>query len=122
MARPANNTDFSVPVPGVGTFTVGRRTFRDEVSIQAEFARLIEGTTPTEWLTVVCNWLALFKVLIVRAPAEWDIDAMDPLDEETYAKMGRVYAAITEQERSFRRGHGSPGETGGTGPAGDNRV
>lgn len=104
MARTPQPTDFVVKVEGVGSFTFGRRTMKDEIGIQVEYARLIDGVEPTSWLQAVCGWLSVFKVLTVRAPEGWDLDELDPLDDETYAKMSTVYEALTEQERSFRRG------------------
>lgn len=103
MARQGNATDFSVDVEGVGTFQFGRRTMRDEIKIQVEYARLIEGVEPTEWLAVVAGWIATLKVLTVMAPADWDIEEMDPLDDETYARLARVHQALVDKERSFRR-------------------
>lgn len=122
MPREPRISDYEVPVPGIGVFTVGRRAMKDEVAIQVEFARLVDGATPTDWLQVVCTWLALFKVLLVRVPDGWDLDTMDPQDEETYAKMGKVYEAIREQERSFRRGPGVRSEGSGAAAGGDGRI
>lgn len=122
MSRTPSASDFVVPVPKIGAFTFARRTMRDEIAIQVEFARLIEGVEPTEWLQVVCGWLSVFKVLTVRSPADWNLETMDPLDPETYAKMKAVYDELLEKERSFRRGTAPAGEAGGEGPAGNDRV
>jgi len=110
MARTPNINDFTVPVEGIGTFTFGRRRMADEVKIQVEYARLIDGVQPTEWLALVCGWLAALKTLTVRAPDGWDIDEMDPLDDDTYSKLMRVHAALIEKERSFRTGAKAGGE------------
>lgn len=115
MARQPKDTDFVISVEDVGTFTFAKRTMRDEVAIQVEFARIIDGVEPTSWLQAVGGWLSTFKVLTVRAPADWDLETLDPLDPETYAKMNRVYDALTEKERSFRRKSGVDGA--GTGQA-----
>lgn len=104
MARTPNINDFSIPVDGIGTFTFARRKMADEIKIQVEYARMIDGVEPTQWLALVCGWMAALKVLTVRAPEGWDIDEMDPLDDDTYAKLGRVHAALIEKERSFRKG------------------
>lgn len=114
MARTPRETDFTVPVDGVGTFTFGRRTMRDEISIQVEFARLIDGVEPTAWLQAVCGWVSALRVLTVRAPEGWDLDGMDPLDDDTYARLSRVYDALIEKERSFRRDKKPSGEGSGT--------
>lgn len=112
MARKPNVTDFDVPVEGIGTFTFGRRKMADEIAIQVEYARVIDGVQPTEWLALVAGWISALKVLTVRAPAGWDIDEMDPLDDDTYAKLMQVHAALAEKERSFRPG----AKTGSEGP------
>lgn len=103
MARSAKENDFIVSVPDVGSFTFGRRTMADEIKIQVEYARLIEGVEPTEWLNLVGGWMAALRVMTVRAPEGWDLDELDPLDDATYAKLAAVHSALTEKERSFRQ-------------------
>lgn len=117
MARKPQDTDFVVNVEGVGSFTFGRRTMRDEIAAQVEFARIIDGVQPTEWLKVVAGCISALRVMTVRAPADWDIEGMDPTDDETYAKLVRVHQALIEKERSFRRkpepvGEGSSASAG----------
>lgn len=104
MARKADVSDFRVSVEGIGSFVFARRKMSDEIAIQVEYARIIDGVQPTEWLSLVAGWLSALKVLTVKAPEGWDIDEMDPLDEATYANLGQVYTALTDQERSFRTG------------------
>lgn len=113
MARRPQTTDFALPVDGVGTFTFGRRTMADEIKIQVEYARIIEGVEPTEWLSRVGGWISTLKVLTVRAPEGWDIDEMDPLDPEVYEDMMLVYLALRAKEDSFRRKPGTGSEAGG---------
>lgn len=120
MARTPSASDFFVNVPTIGGFTFARRAMRDEVAIQVEFARLIDGAPPTEWLQVVCGWLSALKVLTVRAPDGWNLDLLDPLDPETYAKLNAVYDKLLEQERSFRLGNAPSSEASGAGATGDN--
>lgn len=112
MDREAKESDFVVQVEGIGSFTFGKRTMRDEIAIQVEYARIIDGVEPTTWLSVVGGWISALRVLTVRAPAGWDIDELDPLDNDTYAKMKRVHEALTEKERSFRRKPQAMGEAG----------
>lgn len=100
--RAGSKSDYKVNVEGVGVFTFAKRTMKDEIKIQVEYARLIDGTEPTEWLQSVCGWLANFKVLMVSAPEDWDLEEMDPLDNESYTRMALVYGALREKERSFR--------------------
>lgn len=103
MARKAQESDFVVNVEGVGSFTFARRTMREEIAIQVEYARIIDGVEPTAWLAAVGGWQSVFRVLTVRAPADWDIDGMDPSDDDTYYNLSKVYEALLEKERSFRR-------------------
>ena len=102
MSRAPSDSDFTVEVEGVGRFTFGRRRMRDEVAIQVEYARLIDGVEPTVWLQTVCGWISVLSVLTVRAPAGWNIDELDPLDPVTYEQMGKVFDALSDKERSFR--------------------
>lgn len=104
MARQSAPTDFFVDVPGIGTFSFAQRKMSDEMRITAEYSRLTEGVeTPTTWLEVVANWISALKVLTVTAPAGWDVDEMDPLDEDTYANLGKVHGALRDKETSFRQ-------------------
>jgi hypothetical protein len=102
MARKSQLSDFIVAVDGIGNFTFAKRTMGDEIAIQVAYAEIIDGVKPTAWLETMGGWLSALRVLTVRAPDGWDIDAMDPLDDETYLKLGRVHAALTEWERTFR--------------------
>lgn len=120
MARRPHPTDFTVPVDGIGTFTFGRRKMADEMKIQVEYARMIDGTQPTQWLSLVAGWISALMVLTVKAPDGWDLDELDPLDDESYAKLKRVYDALMQKEQSFRSGHGKAreGERAGSGEDG----
>lgn len=114
MARKANpETDFSVDVEGVGRFTFARRTMRDEIDIQREYSRLLDGVQPTPWFDALSNWISHLRVLTVRAPDGWSIDALDPLNDDDYVKLKDVYSAMTEQERSFRRKPAAAGQGSG---------
>lgn len=119
MARAAHSTDFNLTVEGVGIFVFGRRTLGDQIKINVEFARLIEGVEPTAWLDTVGTWLSTLKVLMVRCPEEFVVDDLDPLDDNTYAKLKLIYQALVEQERSFRRKPVPPGPPSGEAKGGD---
>lgn len=103
MARAPQVDDFQVKVPDVGSFVFASRTMRDEFAIQVEYARLIDGAPPTEWLQVVGGWYSALRVLTVRAPDDWDLEKMDPKNPKTYAKLAQVYNALIEKEGDFRR-------------------
>lgn len=105
MARDISPTDFFVDVGGIGNFSFGQRKLRDELRIAAEYSRLTEGVeTPTEWLAIVAGWISALTVLTVSAPDGWNLDDMDPLDQETYDKLHTVHAALRSKENSFRKG------------------
>lgn len=122
MSRRPQPSDFIVDVEGVGSFTFAKRTMKDEIDIQVEYARLIQGVEPTEWLSRVGGWISTLKVLTVRAPDKWDLDDMDPLDEKVYEDMLLVYLALRAKEDSFRRKPGAGSEKGGQAAGQDNRL
>jgi hypothetical protein len=101
MRKPAES-DFDINVEGVGKFSFGRRKMSDEIQVQVEYASLIQGVEPTEWLQTVCGWISVFKVMMVSCPKDWDLEEMDPLDLETYKQMRLVYESFREKEKSFR--------------------
>lgn len=108
MARERSPSDFTVSVEGIGTFTFAKRRMADEINVQVEYARIIQGVEPTDWLALVGGWLSVLRVLTVAAPEGWNIDEMDPLDNDTYLRLGRVHKALADKERSFRPGAASP--------------
>lgn len=113
MARAPKPTDFRVSVDSVGDFVFAKRTMADEIKVQVEFARMIDGVEPTQWLQVVCGALADLRVLSVSSPEGWNLDDLDPMDEGVYAKLVSVHEAFREKERSFRRSKGEDDKGGG---------
>ena len=98
------SANFSVPVPGVGDFIFRRRTFRDNIKIQAEYEALTGGLEePSDSLHLTASSWAAVKTLMVEAPAGFSVDALDPDDEESYRRLVRVGVALFEKESSFRR-------------------
>lgn len=95
--------DFTVDVPNVGQFTFGYRNFADQFAMEVEFARLTQGVTPTQWLSTVGEWMATLRVLLVSAPAGFDLDEVDPLEDGVYDLILSVYTALREKEDSFRK-------------------
>ena len=121
--RAPSATDFHVEVDGVGTFSFARRTMRDEMRIQAELSRLTEGVeSPNFTLQTVGGWIAHLKVLTVSAPDGWDLDQMDPLDEDVYGQMFKVFTALRNKEDSFRPKKNVRGEAVGAGDGQDPGV
>lgn len=122
MARRPQLSDFVVDVDGVGSFSFAKRTMKDEIDIQVEYARIIQGVEPTDWLSRVGGWISTLKVLTVRAPEGWNIDEMDPLDNKVYEDMMLVYLALRAKEDSFRRKPGTGSEEGGQAQGENDRL
>lgn len=122
MPRQPAKTDFRITVEGIGDFVFARRKMRDEVAAQVEYARLIDGVEPTQWLVTICGALADLMVLTVKAPEGWDLDEMEPHDPETYNKLIKVHAALRTKELSFRPGAGAGSQAAGAGAGEDDRV
>jgi hypothetical protein len=111
---PETNSDrqFTVPIESIGVFTFSRRTLRDEVRIQAAYARLTEGAeTPTNVLHNLATWISCIQVQLVEAPKGFDLDALDPFDDETYRKLSKIYEEVMASEARFRGGERGRGET-----------
>jgi hypothetical protein len=122
IMRAAGPGDFTVDVEGIGRFIFGKRAMRDQIRIGVIYAELTEGVTPTPWLETVCTWIATLRQLMVAAPEDFDIEGLDPLDEDSYAKLLKVYAELRLKEGSFRRPPTSGGQTSGQGAGGNSGV
>lgn len=121
MPRNPSPTDFHEDVPGVGEFVFAKRTMRDEIATQVEFAKMIDGVpSPTPWLNAVCGAISDLKVLTVKAPENWDLNTLEPHDPETYKKLLAVHEALLNKERSFRPGAAKAGEASGAGAVNNN--
>jgi hypothetical protein len=108
MARSSSQHDFQLDVEGLGSFTFGRRTMRDEFAIAAEYSRLTEGVqTPTEFLDAYARAFATIKVLQVSGPSGWNIENLDPQEDASYAQIRAVFAALRAQEADFRQKPGA---------------
>ena len=114
---------FDVHVDEVGTFTFARRNMRAEIAIAAEYSRLTEGVAqPSAFLDTVAGWISTLKTLTLVAPSGWDIEELDPLDDEAYALLLKVHAALREKEGSFRRRPGVANEAQRPGDGADGGV
>lgn len=111
---PAAN--FTVDVPGEGNFVFRQRSMRTSFQVEAEFSRLTEGVaTPTEELENSARVVATLKTMAVEVPDKWDIDAMDPDDEETAKRLLAVYNAYQAKLKFFRAGGGQKRDEAGEG-------
>lgn len=101
MARLRSPSDFVVEVEGIGKFTFARRKMADEIQIQRKYAEIAGGVEPTVWLSTLAEYLSTLEVLTVSAPADWDLDEMEPLENDTYKRLERVFVALREREERF---------------------
>lgn len=106
-------TDFFEDVEGIGRFRFAKRKMADEVQIQRLFSEYTGGVEPTAWLLTLGEYLSTLRVLTVSAPEGWDLDDLDPLEAETYTKLGRVFIALREREETFRAGSSKAGQSSG---------
>lgn len=107
MARAASTLDYPVEVEGVGTFIFGRRTLKDELRIQAEYSRITEGVdTPTLMLYTLGIAIATIRILMVQGPVDFDLDALDPVEEDTFTQLQAIYEGVKAKEYSFRKKSG----------------
>ena len=113
MARQPKANDYYFDVKDIGRFRAARRTMAIEVEIQREYASMAGGVEPTAWLITLAEYLSTLRVLVVDAPEGWDMENMDPLDDETYQQLGQVFSALREREETFRRKPGAPGKESG---------
>lgn len=87
----------------LGEFIFRRRTLRDEFKIGAEYSRLTEGIdTPSRGLSYISEATANIKVLLVAGPDGWDLEKLDPLDQDTFTEITTIYKALQEREIFFR--------------------
>lgn len=100
--RIESSSDFPVVVEGIGTFMFGYRKLADELRIQVEYARITEGVPATVWLFNLATYLSALRVLMVKAPNGWNLEELDPLDEETFILIERVFTALRAKEDEFR--------------------
>jgi hypothetical protein len=117
--RKGNGTDFHVDVEwkpatgaaeNIGRFTFGRRTMRDTFLIRSEYNRLSNGNYGHNGLPVdIGAWaVATLSVLMVEAPASFDLDKVDPLMDDTWEdKTAAVFDALRAMELSFRPKRGA---------------
>lgn len=105
----------TVQVEGVGAFEIQRRTMRVQVAISAEYNRLTEGAAQVSpALDGLASFLSYLAVMVVKAPDDWDVYAIDPDDPEAIERAQKVYRALVDAEARFREGAGEDAQKSGT--------
>ena len=111
-----NESQYSIDVPGIGKFTFrGRVSFRDAGRIGGEYYDFCGGIEPPKgsWLDAVASAYSEMKVLTVAAPDGWNLDTLDPQDQDSYRKFMEVSSARRAEEARFRGGSEVGGKAGG---------
>lgn len=123
--RKASGTDFHVDVEWkkqsgaveqLGRFTFGRRTMRDVFLIRGEYSRLTMGNWTESGLAEDLGAFAIatLSVLLVEAPASFDLATVDPLLDDTWEdKTASVFSALRAKELSFRPKRGAEVQAAG---------
>lgn len=103
--RTAHSGDFAVDVEGIGRFTFGRRTQRDQYKIRGLYAQMTDAHWREDGSVGDYEaWMhANLEVLTVEFPPTFALDKLDPLvDDVKDDRISRIYNALREKELSFR--------------------
>ncbi|HEY0205063.1 MAG TPA: hypothetical protein VGC15_13050 [Acetobacteraceae bacterium] len=92
-----------IEVEGVGSFVFRRRTLKLQAMLEARMERMTGGPVQSPTLSRFCAALATLETLTVEAPEGWDLEEADPLDDDTFGNVAKVWEALREQEETFRR-------------------
>lgn len=97
---------FTASIEGVGRFVFRHRTLREEIAIGAALERMTEGQEVSDGFRQLTYMLAALEVLTVETPDDgrWDPMTMDPLDPDTFERIGTVYRGMRDAEERFRTG------------------
>lgn len=94
---------FPLSVEGVGDFVFRKRRIPDQVRIEAAARRMTDGPVDDIDLQNVCLAYQTLIALTVQAPADWNLEDVDPLDRDATDRMWKVWGALREQEETFRK-------------------
>lgn len=114
--------NYFVDIDGLGAFEVMRRTMLANNKIRSEFNRITEGQESlSEAFEQFCVVFSTLKALVVKAPTGWNLDNLDPDDDNSYQQMYSLYFKIVEKEKFFR-GKDQGGQNTSAGSGSDDRV
>jgi len=114
--RQPKDSDFFIPLPDVGVFRFGRRTYGDKVKIRAMYLSLVrEHGDEDPDLSIYSSFIATFSVLCVEAPEGWsdlaDLDLVSTDDNED--RIFTLFHLLKEKEDSLRKGDTKSSEAAG---------
>lgn len=111
----ASSRTFPVDVPDVGHFVFRRRRLIEQIKIEAEVEKILNGEGASKELENALFAYLTLQVLTVTAPVGWDLEEIDPLDAEHTGRMWKVWGALRDKEAAFRQGVGGDGVAEGAG-------
>lgn len=100
----ATERTYTRPVPGIGDFIFRRRVLRDQIRIEAEAIRMLNGPTTDPNLHNIALAVGTLSVLTVNAPEGWDLEALDPLIPSSVSQLWQVYGVLRAAEDEFLKG------------------
>ena len=95
---------FPVSVDGVGDFVFKRRSLDAQFKIEAAAVRFLGGETASDSLYRMAMSFATVSHLAVTVPDGWNIDEIDPLDNEQLDRVHLVFRRLRAAEETFRAG------------------
>lgn len=97
-------SSFPVPVEGIGEFVFRRRMPRDQLAIEGRARKTAGGSIEEVGGEIMGQCLAIetLAVLTISAPEGWDMDALDPLNDECWRKINTVFQELRKAEGRFR--------------------
>jgi hypothetical protein len=104
MPHDSSLTDFTVDVPGIGQFVFARRGVRDAFRIRGAYAQITGShyTVDGRMADISALGFATIITLMVEGPKGFNIEALDPLEDEDFDKtIMKIFAALRDKEVSF---------------------
>lgn len=93
----------TVDVDGVGQFEFHHRTLTLQVGVEAILNRMLDGPVSDEKLLYVARAISTVKKLAIKWPEGFDLEAIDPIDENEVGSVLKAYGGLLEAEANFRR-------------------
>lgn len=91
-------------IEGVGAFVFKRRTMGLGIAVEAEMVRIMGGSFVSHGgIVTASRQLADLRVLTAQAPEGWDLEELDPFDDDASEKLTKVWEAFREAEITFLR-------------------
>jgi len=103
MSTPAT---FPVQVEGIGNFVFRKRQYGDQIWIENKAVEILGGPALTPQLQSVALATATLIRLTVPRDCPWNVETLDPLDDDATPQLWKVYGELRLAEDRFRKGAG----------------